>query len=196
MCNEFAQEKTWEHYCELMARAAAEIVSEPPPELPFGSIRPSERAAILSAGVGGSGRAEGTRLDLIPWGWTPPVGGKGLVINIQSEKRRDPPAMRGVAPMDRFFEYKGETAPRKGALKAKFAFTPAVNEPLGFAVIVKNGRFALLTTAPNPDVAPIHGRMPVTLRLRDWRRFLTAAPWPADLTAPAPDGTLQALQVR
>ncbi|MDB5480430.1 MAG: hypothetical protein JWO83_1483 [Caulobacteraceae bacterium] len=190
MCNEFAQEKTWEQYCELMAREAAEIFSEPPPDLPFGSIRPSERAAILSAAQG-SGMEGRTQLELLPWGWTPPGGGKGLVINIQSEKRRDPPAMRGIAPMDRFYEFKGDKPP-----KSKFAFTPAVNEPLGFAVIVKNGRFALLTTAPGPDVALIHGRMPVTLRLRDWRRFLTAGPWPADLTAPAPEGTLQALQVR
>jgi putative SOS response-associated peptidase YedK len=187
MCNEFAQEKTWDQYCELMAREAADIFSEPPADLPFGSIRPSERAAILSAGREG----QGTRLELTPWGWTPPAGGKGLVINIQSEKRRDPPFLRGVAPMDRFYEFKGQKPP-----KSKFAFTPAVNEPLGFAVIVKDGRFALLTTAPNPDVAPIHGRMPVTLRLRDWRRFLTAAAWPADLTAPAAEGTLQAMQVR
>jgi putative SOS response-associated peptidase YedK len=191
MCNEFAQEKTWEQYCELMAREAAEIFSEPPPELPFGSIHPSEPAAILAASPAG-----GTRLELIPWGWTPAAGGKGLIINIQSEKRRDPPAMRGIAPMDRFYEFKGDKPPQKGMLKSKFAFTPAVNEPLGFAVIVKHGRFALLTTAPNPDVAPIHGRMPVTLRLRDWRRFLTAGPWPADLTAPAAEGALQVLQVR
>ena len=93
--------------------------------------------------------------------------------------------------MDRFYEFKGDKPP-----KAKFAFTPAVNEPLGFAVVVKNGRFALLTTAPTADVAPIHGRMPVTLRLRDWRRYLTAGAWPAELAAPASDGTLQAIQVR
>jgi putative SOS response-associated peptidase YedK len=191
MCNEFAQEKTWEQYCELMAREAAEIFSEPPPELPYGSIRPSERAAILTAPTGG-----GTRLELLPWGWPPPGGGKGLVINIQSEKRRDPPAMRGVAPMDSFYEFRGDGPPQKSTLKSKFAFTPAVNEPLGFAVIVRNGRFALMTTAPNPDVAAIHGRMPVTLRLRDWRRFLTAGAWPADLTAPPEQGTLQAMQVR
>jgi len=190
MCNEFTQEKTWHDYCGLMAREAAEIFSEPPPQLPFGSIHPSERAAILAAAPQASGTGGGTRLELLPWGWTP-AGGKGLIINIQSEKRRDPPGMRGIAPMDRFYEFKGDKPP-----KSKFAFTPAVNEPLGFAVIVKNGRFALLTTAPNPDVAPIHGRMPVTLRLRDWRRFLTAGAWPADITAPAAEGTLQSTQVR
>jgi putative SOS response-associated peptidase YedK len=93
--------------------------------------------------------------------------------------------------MDRFYEFRGAKAP-----KSKFAFTPAVNEPLGFAVVVKSGRFALLTTAPNVDVAPFHSRMPVTLRLQDWRRFLTAGAWPADLTTPAPEGTLQATQIR
>jgi len=186
MCNEFAQEKTWQDYCELMAREAVEIFSEPPPELPFGSIRPSEHATVMGVAVGG-----GARLELLPWGWTPGPGGKGLVINIRSEARRDPPTARGIAPMDRFYEFRGEKPP-----KAKFAFTPAVNDPLGFAVIVKGRRFALLTTAPNADVAPIHGRMPVTLRLGDWRRFLTDPAWPADLIAPAADGTLQALQVR
>ncbi len=147
MCNEFAQEKTWRHYRDLMAGEGAEILSEPPADLPFGSIRPSENAAVLGATPGG------TRLDLLPWGWTPPGGGGGLVINIQSEKRRDPPLARGVVPVDRFYEFRGAKA-------------------------------------------PIHGRMPVTLRLGDWRRFLTACAWPAELAAPAPDGTLQAIQVR
>ena len=184
MCNEFAQERAWREYCEIMAREALGIISDEPPELPSGSIHPSERAAIISAASGGS------RLDLVPWGWTP-YSGKGLVINIQSEKRRDPPAARGIAPMDRFYEFKGTKAP-----KAKFEFAPAVNEPLGFAVIKKGDRFALLTTEPNADVADIHGRMPVTLRLADWRRFLTSDEWSSALMAPAQAGTLRSMQIR
>jgi len=184
MCNEFSQEKVWRDYCEMMAGEALDIVSDEPPDLPAGSVRPSERAAILGAAPGGS------RLDLLPWGWTP-SGGKGLIINIQSEKRRDPPWARGIAPMDRFYEFRGAKPP-----KSKFALTPAVNEPLGFAVIRKDGRFALLTTAPNADVADIHNRMPVTLRLADWRRFLTDEAWPAALMAPAEAGTLRSAQVR
>ena len=184
MCNEFAQERAWREYCELMAREALGIVSDEPPELPSGSIRPSERAAIISAASGGS------RLDLVPWGWTP-YSGKGLVINIQSEKRRDPPGMRGIAPMDRFYEFRGAKAP-----KSKFEFTPAVNEPLGFAVTKKGDRFALLTTEPSADVAGIHGRMPVTLRLADWRRFLTADDWPTAWMVPAEPRTLRSVQIR
>ena len=95
----------------------ADIVSDEPPELPFGSIHPSERASIISAAPGGS------RLDLVPWGW-PPRDGKGLVINVRSETRRNPPPARGIAPMDRFYEYWGAKPP-----KSKFEFAPAVNAP-------------------------------------------------------------------
>jgi putative SOS response-associated peptidase YedK len=168
----------------MMAGEALSIISDEPPELPFGSIHPSERASIISAAPGGS------RLDLVPWGW-PPRDGKGLVINVRSEARRDPPAARGIAPMDRFYAYRGTKPP-----KSKFEFAPAVNEPLGFAVILKDGRFSLMTTEPGPDVVGIHGRMPVTLRAADWPRYLTSAAWPADLTAPAPAETLRSLQVR
>ena len=93
--------------------------------------------------------------------------------------------------MDRFYEYRGTKPP-----KSKFEFAPAINEPLGFAVAVRDGKFALLTTEPNSDVAEIHDRMPVTLRLSDWRRWLTSETWPADLMAPAGTGTLRAVQVR
>lgn len=185
MCNEFSQEKTWKEYYELMQCEAFAIVSDPP-ELPLasGSVRPSERAVIISARSGGSA------LELLAWGWPPP-GGKGLVINLRSENRKDPAAMRGVAPVDRFYEFRGEKAP-----KSKFEFTAFGNQPLGFAVIKKAGRFALLTTEPNADVAEIHPRMPVILPTRDWRRFLTDPDWPMDLAAPSPAQTLKSLQVR
>jgi putative SOS response-associated peptidase YedK len=184
MCNEFAQERTWRAYCEMMAAEALEIVSDEPTALPSGSVHPSEPAAIITAAPGGS------RLDLVPWGWAP-WNGKGLVINVRSETRKDPPAARGIAPMDRFYEFRGTKPP-----KSKFEFTPALNEPLGFAVILKDGRFALMSCEPNPDVQGIHSRMPVTLRASDWRRFLTSPLWPADLAAPASADTLRSLQVR
>ena len=62
--------------------------------------------------------------------------------------------------------------------------------------MVVDGRFALMTTEPNTDVAGIHSRMPVTLRSGDWARFLTDPEFPRDLTAPALAGTLKHLQVR
>lgn len=184
MCNEFAQERARAAYGEMMQREALKIVSDQPDYLPAGSVRPSERAAILQAAPGGS------RLDLFPWGW-PHYAGKGLVINVQSEKRRDPPNARGIAPVSRFYEFKGTKPP-----KSKFEFSPATNHDLGFAVVMKDRRFALLTTEPGPDVEGIHNRMPVTLRSEDWARFLTDPEFPRDLTAPSPSGTLKHLQVR
>jgi putative SOS response-associated peptidase YedK len=184
MCNEFAQERAWRLYCEVMAAEALEITHAAPDSLPNGSVHPSEQAAIIRAAPGGS------RLDLTPWGW-PPAGGKGLVINVRSENRRDPPGARGIALMDRFFEFRGEKAP-----KSKFQFSPAVNEPLAFAVVIRDGRFALVTTEPGPDVAEIHGRQPVILRPAQWREYLTGSAWPSELMAPSPAGTLNSLQVR
>jgi putative SOS response-associated peptidase YedK len=163
-----------------------DIVNDQPElPIPFGSVHPSESAVIIQAAAGG-----GARLELIAWGWTP-YSGKGLVINVQSEKRNDPPRARGIAPISRFYEFLGAKAP-----KEKFEFSPAVNDALGFAVAIKDGRFALMTTEPGPDVHGIHSRMPVTLRSKDWRRFLTDPTFPRDLTTPAIAGTLKNLQIR
>ena len=49
MCNEFAQERAWRAYCEMMAREALEIVSDEATTLPSGSVRPSEHAASSRA---------------------------------------------------------------------------------------------------------------------------------------------------
>lgn len=185
MCNEFAQERAWRAYCDLMRREALAIIGDQPElPLPSGSVRPSERAAIIMADGAGS------RLDLIPWGWDT-LSGKGLVTNVRSGIRHDGPQARGIAPFARFYAFKGDK-PRK----SKFEFSSATNDDLGFAVAVKDGRFALMTTAPNADVREIHGRMPVTLRAADWVRYLTDPAFPRDLTAPAPAGTLKSLQVR
>lgn len=131
MCNEFAQERAYKAYCELMQREALGIISPThEPELPFGSIHPSDPAVIVSAAVAGS------VLELIPWGW-PPRGGKGLVINVRSEGRSDPPSARGIAPFNRFYEFADGKSP-----KPKFELAPIGNEPLAFPVIKRDGRFA------------------------------------------------------
>ena len=46
MCNEFAQERAWREYSEMMQREALKIITPEPPDLPLGSIRPSERVRI------------------------------------------------------------------------------------------------------------------------------------------------------
>lgn len=184
MCNEWKQERVWREYCEMMAREALDIHSPEPPELPFGSMRPSDPAPIVLGAPGGS------RLELIRWGWSR-ADGKGLLLNVQGEKRRDPPEARGLAPFTSFYEF-GEGKPPK----PKWEFSPAVNEPLALAVILKGGRYVLATTEPSPEVHCVHHRMPAVIGASEWRRFLLDPDYPRDLMEPPPPGVLRSVQVR
>jgi putative SOS response-associated peptidase YedK len=184
MCNEFAQERAWREYSEMMQREALKIITPEQPDLPLGSIRPSEKALVFT------GAADGLALDLLPWGWKN-ADGKGLVLWLRSENRKDPPSARGIAPLTKFYEFRGDKPP-----KEKWDFRAAINEPIGMAVTLRDGRWAHLTTEPGPDVAPIHHRQPAILRLSDWPRFLADPAWPGDLMVPTPAGTLKAVQVR
>ena len=56
--------------------------------------------------------------------------------------------------------------------------------------------FTLLTTAPGPDVAPIHDRQMVVLERADWLAWLELSRSEADLLRPLPAGSLQVEQVR
>lgn len=184
MCNEFAQERAWKAYCDEMQREALTIITPEQPNLPFGSVRPSDNAAIVRAVPGGAA------LELMPWGWTP-GSGKGLIINVRAEGRCDPAVARGLALIDRFYEFKGDKPP-----KSKFEFSPATNEPVAFGVIIRNGRFTLATCEPGDDVRDIHDRQPIIIPATRWKRWLTEDDWPADLARPSPPGTLKSLQVR
>ena len=56
--------------------------------------------------------------------------------------------------------------------------------------------FTLLTTAPGPDVAPIHDRQMVVLERSDWSAWLEHIGNEADLLRPLPTGSLCVEQVR
>ena len=56
--------------------------------------------------------------------------------------------------------------------------------------------FTLLTTAPGPDVAPIHDRQMVVLERADWLAWLELSRPEAELLCPLPAGSLQVEQVR
>src|SRR5262249_14799777 len=87
MCNlHEQQERAWAAFVDEM-RALGPMLSEPV-EIPSGQIHPSEPSAVVSAAPGGA------RADLLTWGWKP-ASGRGLIINIRSEGRRDPPPARG-----------------------------------------------------------------------------------------------------
>jgi putative SOS response-associated peptidase YedK len=182
MCNLQDHYQAWDAYAEFMRDIAP--LRGPPVDLPQGPVRPSEPTPIVTAD------GEGSRLELLPWGWKP-ASGKGLVINLRSEGRREGPTSRGLTFPTAFYEYAGDKPP-----KAQWRFVSATNEPIAFAVIRRGGAYALLTCEPGPDVAPIHGRQPVILPRSAWGRWLAEPAWPADLTGPSPAGALRATRTR
>jgi len=56
--------------------------------------------------------------------------------------------------------------------------------------------FTLLTTAPGPDVAPIHDRQMVVLERADWAAWLDLLRPEAELLKPLSSGSLEVEQVR
>src|SRR5579863_5383671 len=74
------------------------------------------------------------------------------------------------------------SADRRPGRRATSSAAHCGGDDLGFGVVIKDGRFALMTRKPSPDVVGIHDRIPVTLRSGDWVRFLTDPEFPRDLT--------------
>jgi putative SOS response-associated peptidase YedK len=100
-------------------------------------------------------------------------------------------------PASHFYEFTGTKSP-----KTKWRFTRAGEEWFCFAGLwrpLPNGSgdaFTILTTAPGPDVAPIHDRQVVVLDRADWFAWLDLSCPEAELLKPLPAGSLVVEQVR
>jgi putative SOS response-associated peptidase YedK len=139
----------------------------------------------------------------------PPETGTGHV-NARGETLASLPAFRDavrtrrcLVPVDGFYEWR-----KDGQLAVPFYFERADGAPLAMAGLWTShldpsGALAttacLVTTSPNRDMSPIHGRMPVLLAESDWQVWLAERPLPSDelarLTRPAPDGSLRLRRV-
>jgi putative SOS response-associated peptidase YedK len=60
----------------------------------------------------------------------------------------------------------------------------------------RGAAFTLLTTAPGPDVAPIHDGQMIVLEREDWGGWLNLSKPEAALLEPLPAASLQTEQVR
>lgn len=118
------------------------------------------------------------------WGF-PLSWKKGLAFNTRIETALGSPdnmwresldRRRCIIPVWGFFEpHRTETvtSPRSGKqVKRQYLFSDPDRLPLFIAGIHDQGRFSLLTTAPNDDIVPIHDRMPLILRLGELRLWL------------------------
>lgn len=194
MCGRFSQG-------EPSHRISDYFGAYPDDDLPAGmfNVPPTERIRIVVE------RDGERRLTAARWGFQPSWtdgDAKRSWINARAETAWDSPAFgpalrhtRCIIPADAFYEWDRTASPRQ-----PYAIGPAgAGEMLALAGVWTARRdapptVAILTTAPNALVVPVHDRMPVILPLDVIGAWLDPATEPADL-APmllgAPDASLR-----
>ncbi len=136
-----------------------------------GEIFPGSAPPVIMPGRDG----QKTVLNL-KWGFPPPGSSKKPVINARGETAAQKPMFRNafsdsrcLIPADAFYEWKKEPGNSK---KTKYVIYLRDGEIFSMAGLCRhyydhNGNpyqaFVIITTGPDPVVAPIHNRMPVIL---------------------------------
>ena len=152
-------------------------------------IRPTNRAPVIKPGG---------QVEMLHWGLENPWDSKAL-INARSEtlaqKKTFIPLLenRCLVPASAYFEWH-ENAKQK--IKTRIA--PVDQDLMAFAGLFDDERFIIITCAPSPAIAHIHGRMPVILERNYEQDWLTAVIPFAQLSkmlTPYPNGALVAQEV-
>lgn len=164
---------------------------------PRDSIRITDPATVIRTAPDDTKAAE---LLMMRWSWPGPSGKP--VFNFRSEGRAFGSG-RCLIVADGFYEFTdapaSEGASPKRARKQKWLFTKAGEPWFCIAALWRpspaGDAFAMLTTAPGPDVAPFHDRQIVVLDRGDCARWLDPAVPAGELLVPAPPGTLIAERI-
>lgn len=139
---------------------------------------------------------QGVELVQLRWGFDAARPKAPPVINFRSEGRRFQTG-RCLVPASFFYELTGAKSP-----KSKWRFTKTGKDWFCFAGLWRPATdrtpdaFTLLTTAPGPDVAPIHDRQMIVLPRADWAAWLDVTRPEADLLRSLAAGSLSVEQVR
>ena len=152
------------------------------------SVRITDRTLVVRAAPDASGEADAVQRR---WSWPGPSGRP--VYNYRSDGRRLDGG-RCLIPVDGFYEFTAATDP-KAKRKNKWLFEK-IGEPW-FAIAgvwrddpAVGEAFAMLTTAPGPDIAPYHDRQVVIVERDDWAGWLDGSRAADAVCRPAPAGTL------
>ena len=193
MCNDFEQNIAWKDYQEaLRALEMGTPAWQAAYDLPQADdVRIGDAAPVMRAAAG--------TVELAPmrFGFPPARQKGGPVFNFRSEGRHFANSLRCLVPASAFFEFTG-TKYRK----AKHRFTLNDAPFMGIAGIWRPSEgnqpatFAMLTTEPGPDVAPIHSRQIVVLRQADWRAWLELTRPESELLRALPARSLNVETVR
>lgn len=191
MCNDFGNHIPYSAYLEAFSEIKIPLFTPggAPNLEPRDDIWPTEPAPVIRR------TEEGVEITSLRWGLDAGRPKAPPVINFRSEGRHFARG-RCLVPASHFFEFTGAKAP-----KSKWRFTLAGAEWFCFAGLWRasatgGDAFTILTTAPGPDVAPIHDRQVVVLPKADWMAWLDLTRPEAELLKPLPAGSLIVEQVR
>ena len=174
------------------------------------NIAPTQSVPIVRIDDSGRRRIDGARWGLIPhWAEDASIGNR--LINARSETAASKPAFRSAVrrrrcliPADGFYEWQ-----RVDGRKQPYHLRFRDRRVFAFAGLWERWSTAkhptpvesctILTTAPNPTVAPIHDRMPVILPDDAWGLWMSADELGGDvlstLLRPYPGDDLEAVAV-
>ncbi len=196
MCGRFAITLPNDAMAQLFAARPANDL----PPVPNFNVCPTTAVHVVRAGE------SGRRLDPLRWGflphWYKTQNDGPLLINARAETLADKPAFRTACRGRRclivatgFYEWtKSED---KGRLP--WYFHRRDGAPIAFAGVwqdwgppeARQGTCAIVTTAANDRVRPIHHRMPLILEQRDWPLWLgETGKGAARLMKPGPEDLL------
>lgn len=169
------------------------------------NVAPTSIVPLVRMGKGGR------ELAMARWGfipdWAKEVRSKPL-INARAETIQEKPSFRGafkyrrcLVPADGYFEWHKQP---DGSKQPWYIYQPD-REPFGMAAIRETyldpdgteiDTLAILTSAANKTLAPLHHRMPVVIEPGHFDRWLTSDPKQAsdltDLLKPGPEGLFTA----
>lgn len=191
MCNDYEQVVSYAEY--MRAIAALELNGSDGDEA---ALRQSQDIRIGDTGPVLRAAGNGVALSPMRFGFPPPRPKAGPVFNMRSDGRHYSESRRCVVVLSAFFEFTGSKYP-----KTKHRFALKGSPIMGIAGLWSEDQdkvlsFAMLTTAPGPDVAPIHDRQVCVLEPAAWADWLFLNRPEEDLLRPLPGGTLDVEVVR
>ena len=193
MCNDYERNVTWAQYRAAM-RAACISIGERQSDLDLpqaADVRIGDMAPIA--------RQSGQLVELAPmrFGMLPTNPRGCPLFNFRSEGRHFANSDRCLVIASAFYEFTGSSYP-----KTKYRFALNGVDLMAIAGIWRAGggnqpnAFAMLTTAPSADVAPIHNRQVVVLPPEKWCAWLKLSLPEPELLQPLPAGSLRVDVVR
>ncbi|WP_102957835.1 SOS response-associated peptidase [Mangrovicella endophytica] len=209
MCGRFTLISPASKIGELLS--LAEIGAFPPRY----NIAPTQPILVAMAdGERHGGNESGRRALLARWGlipaWAKDPRELPLLFNARSETAAEKAAFRGamryrrcLVPADGFYEWQVQ-----GKRRQPFLLRPRSREPFCFAGLMETylaadgseiDTAAILTTAANETLLPIHQRMPVVVPQGAYQRWLDCRGYApaevADLMASAPEDFFEAIPI-